>query len=122
MAVDIDFRAALVAWAPLVAVVGAKVVENGIVEGQTPPYVVFTTDDQPHQTLGGDDAGGITTIQVECWSTSALLAAALSKHVKDALKASPVAVAACATVLSELTGFDPDLGLDAAILSIEWWR
>jgi hypothetical protein len=119
MSTETDFRAVLVAEPTLTALVGARVVQNGIVEGSTVPYVVFTTSHEPTRGLLGETLVDQVSISVECWATTAIQADAIADAVVLALQSAPTDKAAIA--LSRSSGFDAELGLDATVLSVEWW-
>ena len=115
-----DFRAALVAHAPLVALVGDRVEQNGVELGTALPYVVYTTTHTPTLTLLGEVAIDEVAFQCECWSTTAMGADIVADAVIAALVAHAPLINA-ATMLSRGTGFDGDLGLDATVLTISWY-
>lgn len=119
MSVETAFRACLVAHAPLVALVGQRVVQNGIGEGAAIPYVVFTTSHDFQRGIDGTLFADQVSITVECWATGAIAADAVADAVTAALATAPAM--AGATVIGRANGFDGDLGLDATVLSIDWW-
>jgi Protein of unknown function (DUF3168) len=115
MSAETAFRARLVAYGPLAALVGDRVVQNGIAEGAPVPYVIFTTNHDETRGLDGTLLADEVTISAECWGASALEADAVADQVQAALGSG-------SAVLSRANGFDADQGLDATVLSIDWWQ
>lgn len=142
-----DLRAALVADAALIALVGGKVTQNGVPEGTGTPYVVFTAVHAPELGLSGVVLADKVTFTIECWSTSALasdtiadaVAVALSNwgvtpsgppdyavvttdyFLQDYVQGAAAIGMSPATVTGRASGFDGDLGLDATVMSVEVW-
>jgi hypothetical protein len=121
MSVESDFRAALVAHAALTALVSTRVAQNAVPQGGAYPLVVFTVQHQRELGINNNQHADACTITVQCWAETSAGAAAVADAVEAALAASATAQAADATVTLRETAFDPDLGLDAEQLSIEWW-
>jgi len=122
MSAEADLRVSLLAHAPLVALVGDRVAQNGVELGVALPYVVFTAQHAP--TMGLFDSTPLinqVTFSIECWSTYAVEADMVADAVLAALLAHAPPNAA-ATLLARGSGFDGDLGLDATVLSVEWWE
>ena len=116
-----DFRAALLAHAPLVALVGAGVAMHAVPEGQALPYVVFTASAEPDLLLGGV-ADEKTTFTVDCWAATAEGAAAVADAVAAAVQAFDAASSStAATLLSRQGGYDAEMGLDGVVMTVEWW-
>lgn len=114
MSAESDFRAALLAHAPLVSLVGQRVAQNAIEAGQPAPYVVFTATHDPQHGLGGVLLGDSVTIEAQCWGNTAVQAASVADAVAGAL------VAVDAPAIGRATGYDPELGFDAVILTVMW--
>lgn len=117
MSAETDLRAALVAYAPLVALVGQRVVENAIPEGSGLPYVVFTSQHAPVKGLDGTVLVDEVSFAVECWAAGAIEADAVANAVQAAI----LAAGSDAEVVTRSSGFDGDLGLDATVLAVQWW-
>lgn len=121
MSAETDLRAALVAESTLTALVGTRVVQNGVAEGTALPYVIFTSQHAFENNLLGQAMLDAVTFTIECWATGALAADAVADAVVLALtNHAPVANAACLT--GRASGFDGSLGLDATVLTVEWWQ
>lgn len=114
-----DFRALLVSYAPLAGMVGKRVAQNGVPEGSALPYVVFTTTHDPIRGLNGAQQADQVTISCECWAINALAADAVADAVEAALAFAPPM--AGATVTARASGYDGEMGLDATVLTVEWW-
>lgn len=114
MSAESDFRAALLAHAPLVALVGQRIAQNAIEQGQPAPYITFTASHAPEYGMGGALLGDVVTIEAQCWAKTAVQAA----QVADAATASLALVDAAPT--QRATGYDPELGLDAIVLTSVW--
>lgn len=121
MSVETDFRAALVAHAALTALVGTRIAQNAVPQGSSYPLVVFTVLHQRELSLFNEQHADAATISVQCWAETSASAAAVADAVEAALAADATAQAADCTVTLRETAFDPELGLDAEQLSIEWW-
>ena len=122
MSAEAVLRVSLLAHAPLVALIGDRVAQNGVELGVGLPYVVFTAQHAP--VMGLFDSTPLinqVTFSIENWATSAMEADAVANAVLAALAAHAPPNAA-ATLLARGSGFDGDLGLDATVLSVEWWE
>lgn len=114
MSVETDYRAALAAHAPLVALVGQRIAVNAAPQGWALPFVVYTTSHSPEYALSGAPLGNSCAVEGECWGSTAAQSAA----VADAVVAALVAVGVVPTGRS--TSHDPDVGLDADIVTCTW--
>jgi hypothetical protein len=116
VSIETDFRAALAAHAPLVSLVGQRIALNAIQQGQSVPYVVFTSSREPQLNLLNEVLATRAQIEVQCWGSTAAAAGEVADAVQAALAGEP-AVA----VLGRATGYDAELSLDATVLTVEWW-
>jgi len=119
MSIESDFRALLVGHSPLAALVGTRVALNVVPEESVPPLVVFAATHD--RVLGLDNTlhSDQCAIEVQCWGDTATTADAVADAVIGALATAPAD--AGAVCLGRSTTFDPDLGLDAVVLTVEWW-
>jgi len=119
MSIETDFRALLAGYAPLAALVGTRIAENAVPEGSALPLVVFSATH--NRTLGLDNSllADQCSLDVQCWAETAVAAEAVGDAVISAIDTAPVA--AGAVVLARSSTFDAELGLDATVLSVEWW-
>lgn len=119
MSAETDFRTLLVNFPGLAALVGTRVAENSVDEGLPLPYIAFTgRHDRTHNLLGELMADQVE-FTVQCWGKTAADAAAVAAQVVLAVQSADPARGA--VVMSSESAFDPDVNLDATILTVEWW-
>jgi hypothetical protein len=89
-------------------------------EGSPSPVVVFAATHD--RTLGLDNTllGDQCSIEVQCWGETAAQAEQVADAVIAALPGAPAAAGAVCT--SRASTFEPEIGLDGVILSVEWWE
>lgn len=110
-----DFRAALVSYAPLTALVPAeRISQNAADQSAEPPYIVFTAREVRSHGLANNLQATSYAVQVQCWGVSAAQADDVADEVEAALG---VAFVICGT---RTTAFDPQLDLDATVLTVDW--
>lgn len=114
MSAETDFRVALASHAPLTALVGTRIAINAIEQGQPAPYVVFTATHAPVYGLADTLLGDVVTFEAQCWAPTAVQASAVADAVTAAL------LIAQAPPTGRSTGYDPDLALDAVVITTEW--
>lgn len=119
MSAEDDFRALLLADTGLRSLVGDRLSQNAMPDGAPLPYVVFTTAHNPILALDNSQHADQISFSVECWAQTALVADEVADSVAGALDLAPSA--AGVVVLSRASGFDGELGLDATVLTVEWW-
>lgn len=120
MSIEADFRATLVAHAPLLALVpAARIAQNAVEDGALGAAVVFTTTHAPILGLDNTQLGDQCSIEVQCWAATAAAADALADAVKAAVATAPAASAACVTGRASV--FDSETGQDGCVLAVEWW-
>lgn len=119
MTAETDFRSLLAGHAGTAALVGSAIAHNAMGSGTPAPYVVFTCSHDPVQVLDSTVLGDVCTFTVQCWGKTAASAEAVASAVVAAIATAPSARGA--TVTSRASGYDDETGLDATILSVEWW-
>lgn len=119
MSVETEFRALLAAHAPLTALVGTAIALNAVPEGAAAPLVVYACTHSRTIGLNNELLADQCSLQVQCWGVSALQADELADAVEAAVATAPAATGAC--VLDRATTFEPELGLDGTVLTVEWW-
>lgn len=119
MSIESDFRALLVGHAPLAALVGSRVALNAVPDESATPLVVFAATHNRELGLDNTLLSDQASIEVQCWAETATQADAVADAVISAIATAPAA--AGAVCLARSTTFDPELGLDAAVLTVEWW-
>lgn len=116
MSAEADFRAVLVAYAPLTALVpAASISQNAAEQGVDLPYIAFTSAHAPSYGLANNLLADEVTFSVQCWGATSAQADAVADEVQAALLAAGTVCTARATAL------DPNLGLDATVLTVQWW-
>lgn len=119
MSIESDFRALLAGNAGLTALVSTRIAQDAIPENSTGSLVVFSAVHE--RTLGLDNSllADRCTLSVQCWAATGALAASVADAVTAAVATAPAAAGAC--VLDRQTTFEPELGLDGVLLTVEWW-
>jgi hypothetical protein len=115
MSAEDDFIAVLAGYAPLAALVGTRIAQNAVPQGAALPYVAFTSSHAPEFGLDNTLHADLVTYSVECWADGAAEADAVADQVRAALLAEGV------LCTSSGGTFDPEQGLDATALQVEWW-
>jgi hypothetical protein len=114
MSIETTFRALLAADAGLTSLVGSRIAQNAVAQGEALPLVVFTTAHEPSLSMNGSLLATDTTFTVQCWAEDSVAADA----VADAVEA---AIGVTADVLSRESGFDAELDLHSTVLIVQWW-
>lgn len=124
MSIETDFRAALLAHAPLVSLVPAeRITVNAAESGIGDPYIAFQAAKDPQFGLGGEVQVEHATLTVQCWSRLSSTAAAVGDLVKAAIDAWAATSPLCqVAVIEEQDTFDGELGLDGRVLTVDWWQ
>jgi hypothetical protein len=115
MTVETDFRALLAADASVAALVGTRIAQNGAPQGADLPLVVFTSSTTHDLGLDNTILATGVTLQVQCWALTAAAADAVADAVQTAV------FGAGYVVTDRASGFDPELELDATMLTVDWW-
>ena len=119
MSIETEFRALLAGYAPLTALVATRIAQDAVPEGAAAPLVVFAGSHQ--RTLGLDNTllADQCTLIVQCWGNTGAQAAQVADAVIAAV--ATATASAGAVVVDRATTFDPELGLDGQLLTVEWW-
>lgn len=116
MSLDTDLRAALAAYPAVTALVGSAIVSDRMEQGTPRPYIVFIrADTQYTKGLDGTIFAERSEFDVQCWADTRASANAVADAITTMLDADQ------RTILSRTTAYDPDLDLEATLLSVEWW-
>lgn len=116
MSIEIDFRAALLAHAPLTALVDDGVSQMAVPMVETVPLVVFGVTLDRTLALNGTLHGERANIEVQCWATSTLVA----RQVADAVIGAVATVPDNAVVTSDRDTYDEGLKLFGQVLTVVW--
>ena len=119
MSIETDFRALLAAHAPLVALVGNRIALNAVPEGAAAPLVVFSAAHDITTSLDGTVGDDACTLSVQCWADTAAGADAVADAVVAALASAPREN--CVALTARSGTYEPELGMDATLLTVEWW-
>lgn len=119
MSAETDFRALLAGHAGTAALVGTAIAHNAIRSGTAAPYVVFTCQHDAEIGLSGATLADPCSFTVQCWGNTAAQAEAVADACAAAVATASAARAAAVT--SRASGYDEETGLDATVLTVEWW-
>jgi hypothetical protein len=119
MSIETDVCALLVGFPALAALVGTRVALNAVNEGTPLPYVIVSAQHAFTYTLNREISADQAAVTIECWGKSAAQAEAVANAAADAVLAAPLDTGA--TLLARVGGTDPENGLDASVLTVEWW-
>lgn len=118
MSAETALRAALVADATVAGLVSDRVRAERAEEDDARPFVVYTrVSSEPFAALAGPVLATRVTLEVQCWADTRAGAEALADAVTAAVRAIPPH-----RVSNRGSGFDADLDVEAAILTVEWWE
>lgn len=114
MSVESTMRALLANDAGVTALVGSRIAQNAVPQGEDFPLVVFASAHNPtfglDNTLLADDV----TFSIQCWAADGVVA----DEVADAVA---LALAADADVIGRETAYDEEMKLDCTVLTAQWW-
>lgn len=118
MSAENALRAALVAYAPLTALVSTRISADRAEQGTARPLVVFgRTASEPLQSMDGSVLATMVALDVECWADTRLSAEAVADTATAAIRATlPNSVVNRSSVI------DGELDLEGSILSVNWWE
>lgn len=117
MAIDTDFRAAMLAHAPLVALIDDRLSLNVAPDTDVLPIVVFSVRTDRTLGLNGSVHGERAAIDVQVWADSA----AAARTVADELIAAVATVPDKAVVTDHRDTYEPDLKIDGVLLTVVWF-
>jgi len=116
MSAETDLRAALIAYAPLIALVPAKRISLDMVtQGFPKPFIVLTKQrDEIVFGLNNSILGRVVSLDIQCVHTDRLHAIQLREQVEAALLAAN-------WPWEQITaGYDPEAGLEVEVVSVNW--
>ena len=119
MTIEADFRALLAGYAGVTALVGSRIAQNAVPDAAGLPCIVFTATHTRYLTLNNTVDADQAAISVQCWAETAAAADTVADAVVAAVATAPAA--AGAVVLDRASAYDPEMGLDATALTVEWW-
>lgn len=116
MAIDTDFRAAMLAYAPLVALIDDRMSLNVAPDVDTLPIVVYSVRRDLTRGLDNSVHGERGTIDVQVWAGSA----AAARQVADEVIAAVATVPDKAVVTDDRDTYEPDMKIDGVLLTVVW--
>lgn len=117
MSAESDLRALLVATSAVTTLVGQRIAADRIEQGAARPFVVFSRTGSASLTgIDGTIYKTLVSIELQCWADTRVAADAVADAVSVAIRS------AMNTVSGRSGGYDPDLDLEAALLTVEWWE
>lgn len=80
------------------------------------PFVVFVrTATEDFEGLDGTVFDSKVTLELQCWGDKRTAVDALADACQTAIRGADQAV------LGRTSGFDPELDMEATVLTVEWW-
>lgn len=119
MSIEADFRAQLAGYASLSSLVGTRIALSAVPDGAGMPCVTFGLVITPIVDAGNVVLAERASITVQCWGETAASAAAVADATVAAVAAAPISHAA--QLIDRSTAYDEELGLDAVLLTFDWW-
>jgi hypothetical protein len=117
MSAESDLRDALIAYAPLIAVVPAeRIGADAVEQGASRPYIAFAKQsDEIEHGLDGTELARMSTIDIQCVGSERENALAVKALVQAALDA--------ADQPSDrgFAGYDAENDLEVEVVTVEWW-
>jgi hypothetical protein len=118
MSAETDLRALLVASAGVTALVGTRIAADRMEQGSARPFVVFARSaSEPLQCLDGSVLKTLVTLDVQCWADTRASAEAVADAVTAAVRG-----VLTQTVPARAALFEPELDLEASVLTVQWWE
>ena len=119
MSIETDVCALLTSTPGVNALVAGRVALNAVNEATPLPYIIVSANHAFTFTLDKSISSDEAAVTIECWGKSAAQAEAVGDAVAAAVLLAPSD--SCATLLARVGGVDPENGLDASVLTVEWW-
>jgi hypothetical protein len=115
MSAETEFRAVLLAYAPLFSLVKTQIAQNAAEPSWMSPYIVFTSDRELGFTLNNEPTSTLVKFTVHCWAKSASAADDVADAAQTAL------FQAGALTVGRSTGAEPEMRINGTFLDVEWW-
>lgn len=116
MAIDTDFRAAMLAHAPLAALIDDRMSLNVTPDVDVLPIVIFSVRRDLNRGLDNSLHGERASIDVQVWAESA----AGARLVADELIAAVATVPDVAVVTDDRDTYEPDMKIDGVLITVVW--
>jgi hypothetical protein len=88
MSVESDWKASMLAHAPLAALIATRLAPDKVAQDAVRPYVVYIVEREPHYLLDGALASTRYTFKLQCWADTRDAAEAVADACEGALTAS----------------------------------
>lgn len=127
MSVEVDLRAALLAYAPLVALItpgqAKRVAFDKVEAAIARPFIVGTRrETERFTTLEGVKVAGQATFELQCWGDTREQAEACADAAEAALAAATSIEPYGVPVEDRAHASDPDLDLECVVLTCALWE
>lgn len=119
MSVETAFRAQLAGSGAVTALVAGRIAQDAVPNDMTGSLIVFSCRHDPIYTLDGALIYDPCSLTVQCWAADPVAASDVADAVTTALATAPVRAAA--QVVDRSTTFDPEIGKDGVVLTVQWW-
>lgn len=117
MSAETELRALLLAAPAVAALVGTRISADRIEQGAARPFVMFSrAATTPFATIDGALLVSQVQLEVQCWADTRAGADAVALAVAAAVRGTGLHA-----VTAQSAAYDPELDLEAATLSVDWW-
>ena len=123
MSVESDIRTALLANAPLAALIGARLAPDKIVQGAARPYIVYIVQREPVATLDGVVRSTLYKFRFQVWDDTRAGCEAAADALETALTAATgIQAVSGIPIDSRETIAEHELDLEGTEITFEHWR
>jgi hypothetical protein len=119
MSVETAFRALLAASGAVTALVAGRIAQDAVPNDLSGSLIVFACRHDPTYALDGTVVCDPCSLTVQCWALDPIAASDVADAVTTALATAPARAAA--QVVDRSTTFDPEIGKDGVVLTVQWW-
>lgn len=114
MSAETTLRALLAASPTLTGLVGQRIAQNAVPQGEALPLIVFAATHAPSYGMDNTLLADDVTFTLQCWAEDGVVADA----VADAAAA---AIVSAGDVIERETAYNEELKLDGTVLTVQWW-
>ena len=122
MSVESDIRTALLANAPLAALIGARLAPDKIVQGAARPYIVYIVQREPVATLDGVVRSTLYKFRFQVWDDTRAGCEAAADALEVALTAATSIEPGGIPIDARETIAEHELDLEGTEIAFEHWR
>lgn len=110
-------RALLAGHAPLAALVSTRLHADRAEQKTPKPFLVFSTaQTEVQRGLDGTEFGRMVLFEIQCWGDTRAQVEQVADAVEAALQADHRYIQA------RSGGYDPELDMEATLITVEWWN